>query len=104
MALSSALTLAVVYSLGGILVTTHAFKIGSLVALVGLINRMYGPINQLSSMQLNVLTALVSFDRVFGVPDLRPLVTERPRAAALAAAPDGMAPLVEFDRRSGRPT
>jgi len=100
--LSSALTLAVVYGLGGILVTTHAFKIGSLIALIALINRMYGPINQLSSMQLNVLTALVSFDRVFEVLDLRPLVTERPRAAALAPATDGMAPLVEFDKVSFR--
>jgi ATP-binding cassette, subfamily B, bacterial len=102
MALSSALTLALVYGLGGILVTTHAFKIGSLVALVALINRMYGPINQLSSMQLNVLTALVSFDRVFEVLDLRPLVTERPGAAALVPAADGMAPLVEFEKVSFR--
>ena len=102
MGLSSALSLALVYGIGGILVTTHAFKIGSLVALVALISRMYGPISQLSSMQLNVLTALVSFDRVFEVLDLRPLVTERPRAAALAPATDGMARLVEFDKVSFR--
>jgi ATP-binding cassette subfamily B protein len=102
MALSSALSLALVYGLGGILVTTHAFKLGSLVALVALISRMYGPINQLSSMQLNILTALVSFDRVFEVLDLRPLVTERASAAALALASDGMAPLVEFDKVSFR--
>jgi ATP-binding cassette, subfamily B, bacterial len=102
MGLISALTLALVYGLGGILVTNHAFKIGSLVALAVLINRMYGPINQLSSMQINVLTALVSFDRVFEVLDLRPLVTERPKAAALAPASAGMAPFVEFDKVSFR--
>jgi ATP-binding cassette, subfamily B, bacterial len=102
MSLSSALTLALVYGLGGMLVSAHAFKIGSLVALVALINRMYGPINQLSSMQLNVLTALVSFDRVFEVLDLKPLVTERPRALTLAPATGGMAPLVEFDKVSFR--
>jgi ATP-binding cassette, subfamily B, bacterial len=102
MGLSSALTLALVYGLGGTLVTTHAFKIGSLVALVALISRMYGPISQLSSMQLNVLTALVSFDRVFEVLDLRPLVTERPGAGARSPAASGLAPLVEFDKVSFR--
>ena len=61
------------------------FQIGTLVALIALITRLYGPINQLSSMQVNFLTALVSFDRVFEVLDLKPLITERPDACPLPA-------------------
>ncbi len=103
MALISALILALAYGLGGILVIDHAFKIGVLVALVALITRLFGPVNQLSNMQINVLTALVSFDRVFEVLDLKPLIAERPGATALPrACGNGMAPEIEFDRVSFR--
>jgi len=102
MNLVASLTLALAYGLGGALVIGHAFKIGSLVALIALISRLYGPINQLSNMQINVLTALVSFDRVFEVLDLKPLVAERAGASALAATGNGTAPEVEFDRVSFR--
>ncbi len=101
--LISALTLALAYGLGGVLVIDHAFKIGVLVALVTLITRLFGPVNQLSNMQVNVLTALVSFDRVFEVLDLKPLVAERPGAMALPVAPGNRrAPEIEFDRVSFR--
>jgi ATP-binding cassette, subfamily B, bacterial len=94
-----ALVYALVFGLGGILVIHRTFKIGTLVAMVTLITRLYGPVNQLSSMQINVLTALVSFDRVFEVLDLKPLITELPGASALPAQPSGaqMAPQIEFD-------
>jgi ATP-binding cassette, subfamily B, bacterial len=102
--LIASLTTALVYGLGGTLAIDGAFQIGSLVALVTLLMRLYGPINQLSNMQINVLTALVSFDRVFEVLDLKPLIAERPGAYALPApAPgNGTAPTVEFDRVSFR--
>ena len=73
-------------------------------ALVTLLGRLYGPISQLSNLQINVLTALVSFDRVFEVLDLKPLIAERPGAVSLPAAGsgNGTAPEVEFDRVSFR--
>ncbi|TMR20518.1 ABC transporter ATP-binding protein [Nonomuraea turkmeniaca] len=92
--LLTALTTALVYGLGGILTIGGTFQIGTLVAMVTLLMRLYGPINQLSNMQLNVMVALVSFDRVFEVLDLKPLVGERPGARALPAG--GTAPDIEF--------
>jgi ATP-binding cassette, subfamily B, bacterial len=109
--LLAALATALVYGLGGALVIHGIFQIGALVALATLLNRLYGPINQLSNMQVNVMTALVSFDRVFEVLDLKPLIAERPQARPLALAgpvADGngtsedAAPDVEFDRVSFR--
>jgi ATP-binding cassette subfamily B protein len=98
--LLAALSLALVYGLGGALVVHGVLQIGSLVALVNLLSRLYGPVNQLSNMQINVLTALVSFDRVFEVLDLKPLIAEKPAAYSLPAAAfgNGTAPEVEFDR------
>jgi ATP-binding cassette subfamily B protein len=98
--LIAALATALVYGLGGDLVIRNLLQIGSLVALATLLTRLYGPINALSSMQVNVLTALVSFDRVFEVLDLKPLVAERPGAAALPARASGtgVAPEIEFDK------
>ncbi len=89
---------ALVYGLGGVLAIDGALKIGTLVAMVTLLLRLYGPINQLSNMQVNVMIALVSFDRVFEMLDLKPLVDERPKAYALPAAEsdDATAPDIEF--------
>ncbi|MEW2528655.1 ABC transporter ATP-binding protein [Streptomyces sp. NPDC047071] len=98
MALLAALATALVYGVGGALVLDGAFRLGTLVALAVLMGRLYGPITQLSSMQSNVLTALVSFDRLFEVLDLKPLIEEKPDARALPAPGTGAAPRVEFDR------
>jgi len=102
---------AVVYGLGGTLVIRGTFQIGTLVALTTLLARVYGPITSLSSVQVNVMTALVSFDRVFEVLDLKPLIAEKPGAATLprgtgtprgtstgtdANGPDALAPEIEF--------
>jgi ATP-binding cassette subfamily B protein len=110
--LLTALTTAVVYGLGGALAVDGVLQIGTLVAMVTLMTRLYGPINQLSNMQVNVMTALVSFDRVFEVLDLKPLIAERPGARALprAGSPDAApsapsapsAPDIVFDRVSFR--
>ena len=103
---------AVVYGLGGTLVIRGTFQIGTLVALTTLLARVYGPITSLSSVQVNVMTALVSFDRVFEVLDLKPLIAEKPDAVPLprsagasrpdAPAPDVVAPEIEFDDVSFR--
>jgi ATP-binding cassette, subfamily B, bacterial len=96
-------SLALVYGIGGALVIHGVLQLGSLVALVALLGRLYGPARQLSNLQVLVLTALVSFDRVFEVMDLRPLVAERPDAHALTSADgNGTAPDVEFDEVSFR--
>ena len=81
--LLATLSTSVVYGLGGWLVIHGALQIGELVALATLLSRLYGPITSLSNVQVNVMTALVSFDRVFEVLDLKPLIAERPGAVPL---------------------
>ena len=84
---------AVVYGLGGNLVIREVLTIGTLLALVGLLAQLYGPLTALSNVRVDVMTALVSFERVFEVLDLQPMVREDPQARDL---PDG--PLdVTFD-------
>ena len=73
-----------------------------------LIGRLYGPITALSNVQVDVMTALVSFDRVFEVLDLRPLIEDRPDARTLrlagqaGSAPGDPAAEIEFDHVSFR--
>lgn len=81
--LLAAVVTAIVYGVGGSLVIDGTFQIGTLVALTTLLGRVYGPITSLSSVQIQVMTALVSFDRVFEVLDLRPLISQRPGATPL---------------------
>jgi ATP-binding cassette subfamily B protein len=87
--LLASLSIAVVYGVGGELVVHGAFQIGTLVSLALLLNRLYGPITALSNVQVNVMTALVSFDRVFEVLDLKPLIEDRPDATPLVLAAHG---------------
>ena len=100
--LLASLVTAVVYGLGGTLVIDGTFQIGTLVALTTLLGRVYGPITSLSSVQINVMTALVSFDRVFEVLDLKPLIAEKPGAVDLPALEGDVAPEIEFDEVSFR--
>ncbi|WP_151770586.1 ABC transporter ATP-binding protein [Streptomyces abyssomicinicus] len=91
--LVSALALALVYGLGGWFALRGSLEAGSVVALALLLTRLYAPLTSLAGARVEVMTALVSFERVFEVLDLEPLVRERPDARAV---PDG--PLtVEFD-------
>jgi ATP-binding cassette, subfamily B, bacterial len=100
MSLIAALTTALVYGLGGSFVISGTIQVGTLVAMATLLARVYGPINQMTTMQVNILTALVSFDRVFEILDLKPLVAEQPGAVPLpaAVAGKGAAPEIEFDQ------
>jgi ATP-binding cassette, subfamily B, bacterial len=93
-----------VYGLGGELVIHGTLQLGSMVALATLLTRLYGPITSLSNVQVNYMTALVSFDRVFEVLDLQPLIDEKPDAMPLPAARSGgsAAPDIEFDHVSFR--
>jgi ATP-binding cassette, subfamily B, bacterial len=98
--LLASLATAVIYGLGGVLVIDNFFQIGTLVALAALISRLYGPITSLSNVQVDVMTALVSFDRVFEVLDLKPLIEDAPDAHALPASKN--APDIDFSRVSFR--
>jgi ATP-binding cassette subfamily B protein len=93
MALTAALATALVYGLGGQLVISDELTIGALLALTALLGRLYGPITSLSNIRVDVMSALVSFERVFEVLDLEPSVAERPDATVLRAT----RPSVEFD-------
>jgi ATP-binding cassette, subfamily B, bacterial len=110
--LLASMATALVYGLGGSLVIGGSISLGALVALASLLSRMYGPITALSNVQVDVMTALVSFDRVFEVLDLRPLIQDRPGATALprtqagagtrSAPPGRAAPDIAFDHVSFR--
>lgn len=96
--LVAALATALVYGLGGVFVIEGTLAIGTLVALTAYLNRLYGPITALSNVQVDVMTTLVSFERVFEVLDLEPLITERRDAVELPTGPTS----VEFDSVSFR--
>jgi ATP-binding cassette subfamily B protein len=74
--LVAALATAVAYGLGGNLVISGAISLGTLLALVGLLAQLYGPLTALSNVRIDIMTALVSFDRVFEVLDLTPAVSD----------------------------
>jgi len=111
LAMLASLASAVVYGAGGVLVLHRAFPLGTLVALAALLGTVYGPVMDLSGVQVSVMTALVSFDRVFEVLALEPLIADRPGAMPLprrmtVTGPDGLrdrvAPDIEFDHVSFR--
>lgn len=84
--LVSALALALVYGLGGFYALKDQLEAGAVVALALLLTRLYAPLTALASARVEVMSALVSFERVFEVLDLKPLVTDRPDARQV---PDG---------------
>ncbi|MEU8525752.1 MULTISPECIES: ABC transporter ATP-binding protein [Streptomyces] len=102
MGVTASVTLALLFGFGGALVVKDVIAVGTLVSLVTLVGRLYTPIQQLSSVQANAMTALVSFDRVFEILDLDPLVKERPGAVDLPSGTTGAAPEVHFDSVSFR--
>ncbi|MEV6118369.1 ABC transporter ATP-binding protein [Streptomyces sp. NPDC052109] len=98
----TALTTALVYGLGGVLAIHGSLQLGTLVAMVALLLRLYGPINQLSGLQASAMVALVSFDRVFEILDLKPHIDEAPGARDLAAVRSEGAPGISFEKVSFR--
>jgi ABC-type multidrug transport system fused ATPase/permease subunit len=89
----SALALALVYGLGGWMALRGRLEPGTVVTLGLLLTRLYAPLTALASARVDAMTALVSFERVFEVLDLEPLITEKPGAVTV---PDGPVAL-EFD-------
>ena len=85
--LVAALATAMVYGFGGLMAVRGSLTLGTLLALTALLTRLYGPLTALSNVRVDVMTALISFERVFEVLDLKPLVTERPDAVPLPPGP-----------------
>jgi ATP-binding cassette subfamily B protein len=92
----ASLATALVYGAGGVMAIEGALTVGTLVALAALLGRLYGPLTALSNVRIDVMTALVSFERVFEVLDLPPMIADRPDAVALPAGPTS----VRFDHVS----
>lgn len=86
LALVSALALALVYGLGGWLALRSRLEPGTVVTLALLLTRLYAPLTALASARVDAMSALVSFERVFEVLDLEPLIAEKPDAVPV---PDG---------------
>jgi ATP-binding cassette subfamily B protein len=91
--LVSALALAVVYGLGGVLALGGTLDAGAVVSLALLLTRLYSPLTALAGARVDVMSALVSFERVFEVLDLKPLITDKPDARTIPAGPVSL----EFD-------
>ncbi|MBB5913846.1 ATP-binding cassette subfamily C protein [Nocardia transvalensis] len=91
--LVSALAVALVYGLGGWYALRGQLDAGSVVALSLLLTRLYTPLTALASARVDIMSALVSFERVFEVLDLKPLIEDAPDAVAVPEGPVA----VEFD-------
>jgi ABC-type multidrug transport system fused ATPase/permease subunit len=100
LSLVSALAQALIYGLGGYLAVTGQIEPGTVVTLALLLSRLYTPMTALANARVDVMTALVSFERVFEVLDLKPMITERPGARSL---PDGPVPVRLRDVRFAYP-
>ncbi len=91
--LVSALALALVYGLGGYYALRGSLEPGAVVALALLLTRLYAPLTSLAGARVEVMSALVSFERVFEILDLKPLISEKPDARKVPEGPVS----VEFD-------
>ncbi|MGQ1838444.1 ABC transporter ATP-binding protein [Kocuria turfanensis] len=91
--LVSALALALVYGLGGAQAILGNLDAGDVVTLALLLTRLYAPLTMLANARMDIMSAVVSFERVFEILDLVPLIQERPGARALPPGPASL----EFD-------
>ncbi|GEL16667.1 ABC transporter ATP-binding protein [Pseudonocardia asaccharolytica] len=90
LSLVSALAQALVYGLGGWLAVTGRIAPGTVVTLALLLTRLYSPMTALANARVDVMSALVAFERVFEVLDLKPMITEKPDARQLPDGPVGV--------------
>ncbi len=85
--MTASLATAMVYGIGGVMAVDGTLTVGTLLALTALLARLYGPLTAISNVRVDVMTALVSFERVFEVLDLQPLVAEAQGARPLPPGP-----------------
>ena len=97
----AAVATAVAYGFGGHLAINGSITVGTLLALTALLARLYGPLTALSNVRVEVMTSLVSFERIFEVLDLQPMVTEKPNAKNLES---GSAEIIANNVRFTYPT
>ena len=83
----AAVATAIAYGVGGHLALEGSLTVGTLLALTALLARLYGPLTALSNVRVDVMTSLVSFERIFEVLDLEPMVKERADALELKTGP-----------------
>lgn len=88
----AAIATALAYGIGGHLAINGSITVGSLIAITTLLARLYGPLAALATVRVDVMGALVSFERVFEVLDLVPMVQDSPTAIVLSSK----TPKVEF--------
>ncbi|UZN03572.1 ABC transporter ATP-binding protein [Cellulomonas sp. S1-8] len=93
----AAVATAIVYGVGGLLAIRGELTVGVVVALAAYLGRLYGPLTAISNVQVDVMTALVSFERVLEVLDLEPTVAEKPDASDLRAAVATRGATLELD-------
>jgi ATP-binding cassette subfamily B protein len=84
---------ALAYGWGGVLAVHHVLDVGTVVALTSYLARLYTPLVGLSNVQVSIMTALVSFERVFEVLDLPPMIQQSAQAVPIAPGPAS----IEFD-------
>ena len=89
---------ALAYGWGGVLAVHHVLDVGTVVALTAYLARLYAPLLGLSNVQVSIMTALVSFERVFEVLDLPPMIRESAHPVPIPPGPAS----IEFDRVSFR--
>ncbi|MGO0576157.1 ABC transporter ATP-binding protein [Ornithinimicrobium panacihumi] len=88
--LVAALATALVYGVGGLMAVAGHLTVGTLVAMAALLARLYAPLTALSNVRVDIMTALVSFERLFEVLDLRPLVREAERPISIPSGAVGV--------------
>ena len=86
----AAVATAFAYGIGGHLAISGTVTVGTLLAITALLSRLYGPLTALSNVRIDVMTALVSFERVFEVLDLEPMVQDSPHAIELESSNPGI--------------
>ena len=89
----AAIATAIAYGIGGHLAINGEITVGTLLAITALLARLYGPLTALSNVRVDVMSALVSFERVFEVLDLQPMVKDAPNAVEL----DSLMPELSFN-------
>lgn len=85
--LTASLATAFAYGFGGVEAVHGVLKVGTVVALTAYLARLYGPLTQLSSLNIDYMSAMVSFERLFEVLDLEPMIQESPHACAIPVGP-----------------
>ena len=87
LSLTASLATAFAYGFGGVQALHGTLAVGTVVALTAYLGRLYGPLTQLSSLNIDYMSAMVSFERLFEVLDLEPMIQESPDAVAIPDQP-----------------